>query len=189
MPMPEQVVSMLQSYKCFAYTAPAQVTEWLYFVREASSLAPAPAQQRGSSNSSNEDSDSSSSSNNSSRDDESASTGQPAKKQAAEKASVAGSAAEFFAKQCATGARFRYPEWLKLAELVLVLVPGSVEDERVFSSMKYLKNPQRSSLQEQHLTACARGFRHDRFSLASFPYGEAIGHWLDGAKKRGRYGV
>eukprot|EP00983_Pelagomonas_calceolata_P011485 370975-Pelagomonas_calceolata.AAC.1 len=30
---------------------------------------------------------------------------------------------------------------MKLAELVLVMVPGSVEDERMLSALKYLKSP------------------------------------------------
>jgi hypothetical protein len=49
-------------------------------------------------------------------------------------------AKEFWEEACCLGARLRYPEWVKLAELVMVLVPGSVEDERMFSAMKYLKN-------------------------------------------------
>eukprot|EP00983_Pelagomonas_calceolata_P033638 1053170-Pelagomonas_calceolata.AAC.5 len=68
------------------------------------------------------------------------------------------------------------------------MVPGSVEDERMFSAMKYLKNPQRSSLKEQHLTACARAFKSKEFSIASFPYPTTIGKWLY-ASKRGRYGL
>eukprot|EP00983_Pelagomonas_calceolata_P005200 169717-Pelagomonas_calceolata.AAC.3 len=39
---------------------------------------------------------------------------------------------------------------MKLAELVLVMVPGSVEDQRMFSALKYLTSPQRSSLKEKH---------------------------------------
>eukprot|EP00983_Pelagomonas_calceolata_P087828 1157046-Pelagomonas_calceolata.AAC.2 len=31
------------------------------------------------------------------------------------------------------------------------MVPGSVEDERMFSALKYLKSPQRSSLKEKHV--------------------------------------
>ncbi len=53
------------------------------------------------------------------------------------------------------------------------MVPGSVEDERMFSAMKYLRNPQRK-LQQQHLTCCARGFKSE-FSIQSFPYSAAIG--------------
>jgi len=75
-----------------------------------------------------------------------------------------------------------------LAELVLVMVPTSVEDERMFSTMKYLRNPQRSMLKQEHLTACARGFK-SKFSVGSFPYPQAIGAWLDACTARGRYGL
>eukprot|EP00983_Pelagomonas_calceolata_P131202 1161753-Pelagomonas_calceolata.AAC.2 len=60
--------------------------------------------------------------------------------------------------------------------------------QRMSSAMEYLKNPQRNSLKEQHLTACARMFKSKEFSIASFPYPTAIGKWLD-ASKRGRYGL
>eukprot|EP00983_Pelagomonas_calceolata_P010686 346159-Pelagomonas_calceolata.AAC.2 len=35
---------------------------------------------------------------------------------------------------------------------------GSVEDERMLSAMKYLRNPQSKRLKQQHLTCCAWGF-------------------------------
>jgi len=66
----------------------------------------------------------------------------------------------------------------------MVMVPGSVEDERMFSAMKYLRNPQRNRLQQQHLTCCARGFKSE-FSVESFPYSAAIGEWLSVKKRRG----
>jgi hypothetical protein len=94
----------------------------------------------------------------------------------------------FWQEACRLGASLRYPEFVKLAQLVMVMVPGSVEDERMFSAMKYLKDPQRNRLQEQHLTACARAFKSKEFSIKSFPYPAAIGKWLD-ASKRGRYGL
>jgi len=65
---------------------------------------------------------------------------------------------------------------------------GSGSDERMFSAMKYLKNPQRNRLKEQHLTTCARGFKCKE-SIQSFPFPSAIGKWLYACPKRGRYGV
>ena len=44
---------------------------------------------------------------------------------------------------------------MKLAELVLVIVPGSVEDERMFSALKYLKSPQPNKSKEMHINVCA----------------------------------
>eukprot|EP00983_Pelagomonas_calceolata_P039782 1137333-Pelagomonas_calceolata.AAC.22 len=78
---------------------------------------------------------------------------------------------------------------MKLAELVLVMVPGLVEDERMFSALKYLKNPQRNSLKKKHTDVCARGFKSMEYDLTSFPYSDASGRWLDAKKKRGRYMV
>jgi len=51
---------------------------------------------------------------------------------------------------------YRFGEWVKVAELVMVMVPGSVEDEHMFSTLKYIYNPQRNRLQAQHLRCCAR---------------------------------
>ena len=95
---------------------------------------------------------------------------------------------KFWRQASSLGGKHRYPEWMKFAEVVLVMVPGSVEDERMFSAMKYLKNPQRNRLKEQHLTTCARGFKCKE-SIQSFPFPSAIGKWLDACPKRGRYGV
>ena len=79
----------------------------------------------------------------------------------------------------------RFGEWVKVAELVMVLVPGSVEDEHMFSTLKYFCNPQRNRLHAQHLTSCARGFKSSAFSMESFPYPQAILEWLSAKKRRG----
>ncbi|KAJ9533015.1 hypothetical protein QJQ45_018108 [Haematococcus lacustris] len=41
-------------------------------------------------------------------------------------------------------------EYIKLAELALVMTPGSVEEERMSSAMAYLKDDTRNRLQECH---------------------------------------
>ena len=66
-----------------------------------------------------------------------------------------------------------YLSVLKVAELVMVMVPGSV-DERMFSTFKYTRYPQCNRLQAQHLTCCAQGFKSSAFSVKSFPYPGAI---------------
>ena len=75
-------------------------------------------------------------------------------------------------------------QWILLAQLIFVMVPGSVEEERMFSAMKYIKNPQRNSLQQKHLTQCARAFHHPRVTLRNFPYKEAIRAWLEQKERR-----
>jgi hypothetical protein len=95
------------------------------------------------------------------------------------------SAKEFWGEATRLGARDRFGEWVKLAELVMVMVPGSVEDERMFSTLKYICNPQRNRLQARHLMSCARGFKSSAFSVESFPYPQAILEWLSAKKHRG----
>ena len=43
-------------------------------------------------------------------------------------------------------------QWMLLAQLIFVMVPGSVEEERKFSTMKYIKNLQRNKLGEKNRT-------------------------------------
>ncbi|KAJ9533336.1 hypothetical protein QJQ45_026444 [Haematococcus lacustris] len=78
-------------------------------------------------------------------------------------------------------------EYIKLAELALVMTPGSVEEERMFSAMAYLKDDTRNRLQECHLNVCARVFSSNQFTLDTFPDERAISKWLDNAAVRGRY--
>ena len=52
----------------------------------------------------------------------------------------------------------------------MVMVPGSVDDELVFSTLKYIRDPQRNRLHAQHLTCCARGFKSSAFGVESFPH-------------------
>ncbi|KAJ9516052.1 hypothetical protein QJQ45_024482, partial [Haematococcus lacustris] len=69
-------------------------------------------------------------------------------------------------------------EYIKLAELALVMTPGSVEEERMFSAMAYLKDDTRNRLQECHLNVCARVFSSKHFELDTFPFERAISKWF-----------
>jgi hypothetical protein len=77
-------------------------------------------------------------------------------------------------------------EFVRLAKLGLVMVPSSVEEERMFSLMGYLKDDVRNRLQQSHLNVCIRLFRSS-YSVKSFPYSEAAKIWLEQAAVRGRY--
>jgi hypothetical protein len=77
-------------------------------------------------------------------------------------------------------------EIIKLAKLVFTMSPGSVDEERMFSTMKFIKSPLRNRLKADHLTCCARLFMCRDFSLASFPYADAARHWAL-RSKRTRY--
>ena len=79
-------------------------------------------------------------------------------------------------------------EWIKLAQLVLVQVHGSSEDERMFSAMSYLKNKYRNKLDEPHLNEVARFFHQQWCNYKSFPYNASLDIWHARAPRRDRYG-
>ena len=68
------------------------------------------------------------------------------------------------------------------------MVPGSVEAERMFATMSFLKDNMRNRL-TTHLGPCARIYSQSTYSLANFPYEEALKHWHAAAEIRGRYGL
>ncbi len=47
-------------------------------------------------------------------------------------------------------------EFVRLAELVLVQTPSSVEEEREFSKLGWLRDKFRNRLQQEHLNVCMR---------------------------------
>jgi hypothetical protein len=67
----------------------------------------------------------------------------------------------------------------------MVMMPGSVADERMFSTPKYIHNAQRNRLQAQHLTCCAQGLKSSAFNVEPFLYPEAILEWISAKKRRG----
>ena len=86
-------------------------------------------------------------------------------------------------------------EYLLLGELAMVMVTGSVEDERIFSVLKLIKTPIRNRLAEPHLNCLVRlsadrFFAHESAAAAlgrkAFPFSRAIAIWLS---KRSRYRV
>jgi hypothetical protein len=77
-------------------------------------------------------------------------------------------------------------EYEKLAKIGNVLVFGFVEDERCFSSLKFLKSCQRNRL-GKHLPLVVHMFRQKYYSLEDFPYSETIDSRRQ-VKKLGRQG-
>ena len=67
----------------------------------------------------------------------------------------------------------------------LVMVPGSVEAERMFSTMTFIKDNLRNRL-TTHLSPCARIYSQHTYNLSNFPYAEAIMAWRAAAPTRGR---
>jgi len=72
-------------------------------------------------------------------------------------------------------------EYFKLAEIGCCLVFGSVEDEKCFFTLKFLKSCHRNKL-EKHLPLAVRMFRHRYFFIDDFPYKEAIQSWKSDVK-------
>ena len=78
-----------------------------------------------------------------------------------------------------------FSEFLKLAEIALVHVLGSVEDERLFSSVGFLKSKLRNNL-EDHLQVVVGMFSQGIFTLENFPYQKVFDEWFVSGG-RGRY--
>lgn len=79
-----------------------------------------------------------------------------------------------------------FPEYFWLAEVALVHVLGSLEDERCYSSLAFLKNKLRNCLNE-HLQLVVGMYSQKIFTLENFPYEEAFEEWMSAVDRR--YGV
>jgi hypothetical protein len=67
-------------------------------------------------------------------------------------------------------------EYLKLAEIATVLVLGSVEDERTFSTLSFMKDKLCNRLQT-HLPLAVSMHGQNFYDINSFPYEEAYNDW------------
>ena len=57
------------------------------------------------------------------------------------------------------------------------MVPGSVEAERLFSDMSFIKNSLRNCLQQPHLSACLRSYNQPWYTVSganAWPYKEVV---------------
>ncbi|KAJ9506739.1 hypothetical protein QJQ45_006068 [Haematococcus lacustris] len=77
-------------------------------------------------------------------------------------------------------------ELCKVATLLTVTVPGSVEEERSFSAMNFIKDERRNRL-GANLSSTLRVYLDKTFTLKTFPHKEAIDDWMAGASAKGRY--
>jgi hypothetical protein len=75
-------------------------------------------------------------------------------------------------------------EWFKMADLAVTTVIGSVEDERTFSTLSWLKSKVRNRLND-HLDCTISVYSQKYFELSTFPYEKAIEHWLEHKDRRG----
>jgi hypothetical protein len=65
---------------------------------------------------------------------------------------------------------------------------GSIDNERAFSTMSYIKNSVGNRL-STHLNGAMMVFLQEFYTLETFPYSEAYDFWLKGSQARGRYMV
>ena len=78
----------------------------------------------------------------------------------------------------------RLSEFIKVAEIAITAVLGSVEDERTFSNLAFIKSKLRNRL-GVHLDTCVRLFSQGFYSQDTFPYQEAITLWRDECSRVG----
>jgi hypothetical protein len=79
-------------------------------------------------------------------------------------------------------------EFVHVAQIYAVMPVGSIDDERAFSSLTFLKNDTRNRL-DAHLPSVMRMFCQDLFDVGTFPYDRVFADWMDGAATRGRYTI
>jgi hypothetical protein len=51
---------------------------------------------------------------------------------------------------------------------------GSVQDERAFSDLKYIKDPKQNGLIDEHLVACMRVYSHRTKNINTFSFARAL---------------
>eukprot|EP00983_Pelagomonas_calceolata_P059768 1146073-Pelagomonas_calceolata.AAC.1 len=86
-------------------------------------------------------------------------------------------------QQC--GPPHQAQQWVILSDIASVQVPGSVEEERLFSKLACIKNNRRNRLGEQLLNACLSLATQRMWELEQFPFQRAMAKW-SAAKKRWR---
>jgi hypothetical protein len=82
----------------------------------------------------------------------------------------------------------QFPEYLKLAQIGMVHVLGSVEDECVFSSLTFLKDKLRNRLSADHLGIVIGMHAQNVYTLENFPYDTCFQSWVLSAEHY-RYGL
>jgi hypothetical protein len=75
-------------------------------------------------------------------------------------------------------------EFMRLAKIAITTVLGSVEDERTFSSLKFIKSRLRNRL-EGNLDTVVRVFSQGYYNLETFPYADAYWQWRAAKDRQG----
>ena len=78
--------------------------------------------------------------------------------------------------------RHKLSEYLKIVELAVVAVLRSVEDERTFSTLSFMKNKLRSRL-NVHLPLAVAMHAQEFYTVTDFPYSAAYNDWKKSVRK------
>jgi len=70
-----------------------------------------------------------------------------------------------------------FGEYIKVAQIAMVHVFGSVEDERTFSTLTFLKDRLRNKL-DHHLALVVGMHTQSVYSLQTFPYDDCFNQWV-----------
>jgi hypothetical protein len=79
--------------------------------------------------------------------------------------------------------RHSLSEFMKVAELGITMVLGSVQDERTFSTMSFLKTKVRNRL-TTHLPLVVSMKCQNFYTIQNFPYDVAYESWHDACKRQ-----
>lgn len=79
----------------------------------------------------------------------------------------------------------RISEWFKLAELAIVTVIRSMEDERMFSTLSWMENKIKNRL-GKHLDFAVFLYAQPFWTRESFPYSAAYDEWKSSGHRRGQ---
>jgi hypothetical protein len=71
---------------------------------------------------------------------------------------------------------YNFPEYVKLAEMAMVQIVNSVEDEHYFSTLAFMKSNFHKGL-ITHLPLVVRMFARQFYTLQNFPYAKCIEQW------------
>lgn len=73
-------------------------------------------------------------------------------------------------------------EYVKLAQLAMIHVLGSVEDERCFSFLTFLKDKVRNRLDGDHLSLVVGMEVQQVYTVENFPYDACFKQWVHSAE-------
>ena len=71
-----------------------------------------------------------------------------------------------------------FPEYFKVAKMAMTIILDSVEDERAFSTVGFVKGKLRNKLGD-HLPLYVQMFTQKFYTLKNFPYTEAVQIWKE----------